>query len=441
MSSLNTLLNNGTIDLDTNNVFSVASQETNPMGIAFNNDGTKMFIVGYDGDNVYEYDLSTGFDVSTASYGNKNFSVRTQDTIPVGIAFNNDGTKMFIVGYQNADVNEYALSTGFDVSTAGYTRNFSVRTQETSPQGIAFNNDGTKMFIVGFNGDDVNEYALTTGFNLGDVNYRQNFSIASEETSPQGIAFNGDGTKMFIVGDNGVEVNEYDLSTGFNVSTASYANKNFSVASEERSPQGIAFNGDGTKMFIVGDRGVEVNEYDLSTGFDLSTTIIKYILNGNYTLSSNLTIGAGEILTIASGVTLTIPSGKTLTTNGTLINNGKLLSLVAKIQKKRKISKISKINIALSNDLHGQLQYAGQPILGVIQFKNIENQMVKFVLLDNDPNDPFTQIYKGVVINDAVNATEKKDLYRHYAKMYDGSRDVLLYLESLSGEELVYRGY
>jgi hypothetical protein len=107
----------------------------------------------------------------------------------------------------------------------------------------------------------------------------------------------------------------------------------------------------------------------------------------------------------------------------------------------KKVTKIiSKINISLSNDLQGETHYNGHPILGLIQFKNMENQMVRYVLLDNDPNDPFTQVYKGIVINDAVNATEKKDLYRHYAKMYDGSRDVLLYLESLLGEELVYRG-
>jgi hypothetical protein len=48
--------------------FSISAQETNPTGIAFNADGTKMFITGTVGDDVNEYDLSTGFDVSTASY-------------------------------------------------------------------------------------------------------------------------------------------------------------------------------------------------------------------------------------------------------------------------------------------------------------------------------------------------------------------------------------
>ena len=103
--------------------FSVALQENNPQGIAFNNDGTKMFVVGFDGDDVNEYTLSTGFDVSTASFVDS-FSVAAQETIPQGIAFNNDGTKMFVIGFAGDDVNEYTLSTGFDVSTASFVDRF-----------------------------------------------------------------------------------------------------------------------------------------------------------------------------------------------------------------------------------------------------------------------------------------------------------------------------
>ena len=39
------------------------------------------------------------------------------------------------------------------------------------------------------------------------------------------------------------------------------------------SPQDVTFNNDGTKMFVVGHTGMIVNEFILSTGFDLSSTI------------------------------------------------------------------------------------------------------------------------------------------------------------------------
>ena len=243
--------------------FSVAAQETGPYGMAFNNDGTKMFIVGNVGADVNEYTLSTGFDVSTATYS-QNFSVSSQDGSLTGIAFNTDGTKMFIVGRDAEDVNEYTLSTGFDVSTASFVDSFSVSAQDGNPWGLAFNSDGTKMFIVGYDGDDVNEYTLSTGFDVSTASYSQNFSVNSQETEPRGIAFNTDGTKMFVVGSASDAVNEYTLSTGFDLSTASFSGTSFSIAAQEIDSQAIAFSSDGTKMFIVGSTGDDVNEYNLT---------------------------------------------------------------------------------------------------------------------------------------------------------------------------------
>ena len=50
------------------------------------------------------------------------------------------GMKMFIMGYDGNDVNEYTLSTAWDVSTASFVDSFSVASEEISPSGIAFGN-------------------------------------------------------------------------------------------------------------------------------------------------------------------------------------------------------------------------------------------------------------------------------------------------------------
>ena len=77
---------------------------------------------------------------------------------------------MFLVGTNGQDVNEYTLSTGFDLSsTVNFIGSFDVSSQEIYPSSITFNNDGTKMFVSGHSGDDVNEYSLTTPFSLVNV--------------------------------------------------------------------------------------------------------------------------------------------------------------------------------------------------------------------------------------------------------------------------------
>jgi len=155
--------------------FDVSGQDTDPRSLAFNTDGTKMFVTGTVSDDVNEYACTTGFDVSTCSFtvkaGNP-FLVSAQDTFPTGLAFNTDGTKMFVLGAAGDDVNEYACTTGFDVSTCAYSgdaERFDVSGQETNPSSLAFNTDGTKMFVTGIIGDDVNEYTLPIAFDVSSL--------------------------------------------------------------------------------------------------------------------------------------------------------------------------------------------------------------------------------------------------------------------------------
>ena len=261
------------VDLSTTSFdksFGVASQEAAPQGMTFNNDGTKMFVVGSSGDEVNEYALSIAYDVATAS-SIRVFSVSAQDTFPEAIAFNTDGTKMFILGSAGLDVNEYTLTTGFNVSTASYSQNFSVSAQDSNPKGLAFNNDGTKMYVVGNNGQDVNEYALSTGFDVSTASYTQNFSVATQEVDPNGIAFNRTGKQMFIVGGNGVEINSYTLSTAFDISTATYS-QTFSVSGQASLPVDITFNNDDSKVYVLESfTDDEVNQYSISTLLSLGT--------------------------------------------------------------------------------------------------------------------------------------------------------------------------
>jgi DNA-binding beta-propeller fold protein YncE len=256
--------------------FSVLTQESFVEGIFFKSDGTKFYIVGTTNDSVYQYDLSTAWDVSSASYSypaTRYFSVRTEDTSPSGLFFKPDGTKMYVLG---DDVNEYDLSTGWDISTASYLQLFSVAAQDTEPTGIFFKPDGTKMYVVGTSGDAVNEYSLSAAWDISTASYVQNFSVAAQDSNPQALFFKPDGTKMYISGDAGEDIIEYDLSTAWDISTASYL-QNFSIIAEDNNATGLFFKPDGTKMYIVGTQGDAAYEYDLSTAWDVTTA--SYVQN------------------------------------------------------------------------------------------------------------------------------------------------------------------
>ena len=194
-----------------------------------------MFIVGSNGDDVDEYTLSTAYDVSTADFVDS-FSVASEDNKPFGVRFNNDGSKMFIAGRTNQKVFEYSLSVNFDVSEADYTGNsFDVSSQVKSVfLGLAFSHDGTMMYITDGQGaastDSIYQFSLNKSFDLsGEGNLIRSVrttvtleTLQTNESEPNGIAFNKSGTRMFLIGTEGNDVNQYTLSEGFNISTASF---------------------------------------------------------------------------------------------------------------------------------------------------------------------------------------------------------------------------
>ena len=239
--------------------------------VKFNNDGTKIFILGRANDNVYEYSVSTPFDVSTMSAVVRTLDISvvssTQgDNAANGLEFNTDGTKMFILGQGQDLVNEYALSTGFDLSTASFTQSFDISDQEDLPYGVTFNNDGTKMYITGRRQDNVDEYVLTTGFDISTASHSQTFSVSSQAVRASAVRFNSDGTLMFVLeggtdGEGHNTIYQYTLTTAFDVSTASYSDKSFSVVNEEDKARGFCFGDNGTQLYVAGWRGDDINQY------------------------------------------------------------------------------------------------------------------------------------------------------------------------------------
>lgn len=268
--------------------FSVADKDVTPNGVYIKPDGTKMYVVGASNDSVYEYSLSSAWDITTASYV-QTFSVASEETGPTCVFFKDDGTKMYVLGDINNSVFEYDLSTAWDISTASYLQSFSVATQETNPSGFFFKSDGTEMYVVGFGNDRVNQYSLSSAWNISTASYIRNFSVGTQETSPTGVSFKSDGTKMYIIGSTGDDVNEYNLSTAWNISTASYVQV-FSVATQDSSPQGLFFKPDGLKMFMTGGNSDSVWSYDLSTAWDVSTIRVD-TWNGSAGLKWSATSG------------------------------------------------------------------------------------------------------------------------------------------------------
>jgi len=275
-------------------LFIANSVEASPCGIEFKPDGTKLYHTGFGSDKVYEYDLSTAWDVSTATYS-QSFSVATQETFPYAVRFSSNGSYMFVLGTTNDTIFRYYLSTAWDISTASVSGSgFSVATQETVPVDFYFKSDGTKVWVTGSTTDYVYEYTMSVAWAVHNASYSGNSFLIGG--NPSGLSFKSDGTKMFAITADFVK--DYSLSTAWDVSTASL-NSSTQIWGGKwglNTIYGLYIKSDGTKLYITEQNSTQsITEFDLSTAWDASTTSFAYP-SSNYL--------ANYVPTVASSATV-----------------------------------------------------------------------------------------------------------------------------------------
>ena len=241
--------------------FSVAAQDTAPVDLHFSQNGLKMYVLGSIGDSIYEYDLGVAWDVSTATYY-QSASVIAEDDAARGFFIKPDGTRLYVVGESGDSVYQYHMSAPWDISTAAYVQSLSVASQDSQPFGVSFRPDGSEMYVIGDSSNSIHQYSLSTNWDISTATHVQGFSVSSQDTFPTALFFKPDGTRLYVMGSVGDDVNQYDLATAWDISTASYS-QNFSVALQETSPFSLFFKPDGRKMYVTGWVGQDINEYDL----------------------------------------------------------------------------------------------------------------------------------------------------------------------------------
>ncbi len=255
-------------------------------GLTFNNDGTKMYTLRSElkVDAVIEHTLTTAYDISTATVNNTkvvHVSGGNDSHVPTQVVFNNDGTKMFIVNHAGRRTVDYwSLTTAFDVSTATFDGEYSLIGKEQRANSIAFNNDGTRMFIAGVGNDSqvrVHEFSLDTAFDLSSgVTQLNTEDLISFQNHIDGVTFNYDGTKMYTITLMNSEVPslaldlmyQFKLTTPYDVSTLSLEGT-YTVSSVSGDSREVVFSNDGSKMFIIDDDNDKVHEFNLSCNWSV----------------------------------------------------------------------------------------------------------------------------------------------------------------------------
>lgn len=239
------------------------SQTGDSSGIFFKPDGTKMFVSDSADNKVYSYSLSTAWDTSSAVYqSGEDLSLAGARSI----FFKPDGTKAFFSTASN--FYEYALSTPWDLSSATLSNTITATDLGQSSNTLRnffFSPDGTTLLYALVNSsiggstisDPIRKLTLGSAWDFGSgiTISGEYISVSAQDTAPTSVWANTDGTKLFVYGSTNSDLHQYELSTAWDLSSATFS-KTFLSASWLDSPTATSaffMDATGSKLFMLGD--------------------------------------------------------------------------------------------------------------------------------------------------------------------------------------------
>jgi len=252
-----------------NAVFNQSSQAFGESiaGLSLRSNGLKVYIgftTGSDVNKGLQYSISPAWDINPLTSDSIEHDFTTDQTLLSQFFWRLNGDNLYAIDSMDLRVYGYSASTSWNISTLTLDNSFDLSSETSLPQNVFFRDNGSRMFVTDFNENEIFQYTLSTAWDVSSASYDfVSFGLLQLNSGPAGIFFRPDGKKMFIVDATQNDLYAYNLSTAWDLSTASYNNDTFDTSPQTGNAQGIYINPDGDKMFISDNSNNRVYEYDL----------------------------------------------------------------------------------------------------------------------------------------------------------------------------------
>ena len=262
---------------DNGKSFDYSAQINIPMAHCFNNDGTIMYVlcnatVSGDNGEIFQYTLSTPWDITSATYASKTF---VGDAQALGMFFKPDGTKFYVCeDGGGTSVIEYDLGTPWDITTAvlsGDTFDFSALFSRGF--GIFFKPDGTEMYL--WDGDNmvIRQYTLATAWDITTATHTNSFSPGYNLQYAGGGFISPDGKNLLTIKSVGAKVQKFELTTAWDITSAVYRNEY--AVTPAAAMFGLMAAPDGSAFYLGKQSTKSVYQFDLTgASSDSAVTVL-----------------------------------------------------------------------------------------------------------------------------------------------------------------------
>ena len=213
--------------------------------------------------------------------------------------------------FRSESIFEYDLSTAWDISTAVFLRSFLIGAN-IGLTDVFFKSDGLEMYAAVGSTEEIQQYTLSTAWNVTTATFTGLFD--QNIAGLTGLSITSDGLVLKTVNDVAGDdlVREYSLLPAWDITTAALLGTFANLVAQSSGSTGIWFRDDKAKMYISDRGNDEVHEYDVIglTADNVTVTGTGTLLTSEFIVGDDLCLGteSREIVTINTNTELIIIS-------------------------------------------------------------------------------------------------------------------------------------
>lgn len=239
----------------------VGANVFSPYAIHVGDAGTKLFLCDVAGPAILQYDLSTPWSLTSASYSGKWLDL-DHDLVSVlhDVWFRPDGLRMYVLDWDRDRIYQYVLGTPWDINTASYETKF-YTLDAPQARNFFFKPDGTRLWVSDFWYQEVQQYSLSTPWEIQTASL-DSYTDMSMHGTPTCVFLNDNGTRMYMVTYSSGNLYQFNLSTPWELSSATY-HSTISTVGVTSLPDRVHMKPDGTRFFLLSITDETIYQYGL----------------------------------------------------------------------------------------------------------------------------------------------------------------------------------
>jgi len=262
-----------------------------PVGVSFQDDGSKMFVGGQSTEVMLAYTLPVPFDTDSIIASPASLSLGVISGVMRGSTFSRDGDFLFVTSDVPAALHSFPLPTPWDITSN--VSNTSLDPGIGELFGITFKPEGDKMYLIDLDTDEIVEFDLSTVYDITTAVANGN-TIDLSPCNISDVIFRSTGLEVFVIDPIGL-FTRLHLDEAWNISTASRFTNSFNAVDS----QSIVWKPDGTKFFsLVSSVADRIDEFTVPVRWNQANAV------------GTATFALAGISEIPRGIWVT-PDGKT----------------------------------------------------------------------------------------------------------------------------------